>query len=145
VKRAFSMLLVLGLLGCGETVGVGEACTGASDCQDGLSCFNRTGAEITPVCMADCDLGTQRICDDGSVCTEREGGGDGVCYLGGMVADGAPCESPLECLQGSICVAVSDEEKICARACVVDDGSRCGAGQECAALMSGGGFCRDTM
>jgi len=144
VKRAFSILLVLGLMGCGEAALVGEPCERPSDCQDGASCFNRPGAEVTPVCMAVCELGSETICEDGSICTEIEGGGGGVCFLGGPNAEGAVCEDGTDCAQGLICVEDGGAQ-VCARACDPDDGSRCGAGQECAALMSGGGFCRATM
>ncbi|MCB9594166.1 MAG: hypothetical protein H6719_15650 [Sandaracinaceae bacterium] len=133
--------LVGSVAGCANAPGVvGDACADADECESGLSCFNRPGATVTPVCMADCDLATTPICADGSVCLARVGGGAGVCYLGGTGAPGTACDGALDCQQGSICVNSGGMTQ-CATACVVGDDSRCGTGETCSALMSGGGFC----
>ncbi len=144
MRMTFLALAAFGLVwvtACGNAPGaVGDACTDGADCDTGLSCFNRPGATVTPVCMADCDPATSPICSDGSVCLGRAGGGAGVCYLGGTGDDGATCSGATDCSQGSLCVNSGGMTQ-CATACVVDDGSRCGAGEVCSALMSGGGFC----
>lgn len=144
MSKLSSFLMIVGLLGiaaCSSDPGLlGQECVDSADCDAGLSCFNRPGGAITPVCMMDCDLATTRVCSDGSVCLMREGGGAGVCYLGGTTAVGAACDGALDCVAGSVCVN-SGGATSCFRACVVGDGARCQAGETCSALMSGDGFC----
>jgi hypothetical protein len=119
----------------------------SADCDEGLSCFEHEGAELSPVCMADCDLTTTRLCDDGTVCTRASGPERpedlGVCYLGGATEVGAPCTGNLECVAGAICVDTGDTQA-CFRACRTDDGAACEANETCAPLemMGTNGFCQ---
>ena len=131
------------IVGCASPGIVGDECVNSADCDLGLSCFNRPGAAITPVCMEDCDMSSTRVCSDGTVCLARDGGGSGVCYLGGMTAIGGACTGALDCESGAICVS-SGGATSCFRACVVGDDSLCATGETCAALMSGDGFCEPT-
>lgn len=135
------LALVGAIAGCGNPPGVvGDECMDGADCDTGLSCFNRPGAAVTPVCMQDCDPAASPLCADGTVCLERVGGGAGVCYLGGTGANGSACTGATDCRAGSICVDAG-AGTVCATACVVGDGSQCATGETCSALTSGGGFC----
>lgn len=143
------------LAACTEPAPLGEVCADTADCVEGSSCFDHDGAETTPVCMADCDLSTVRICDDGTVCTVATGPDRpstlGVCYLGGTVAIGSACTRNLECTGGSICVDLTptiatDAEQYCFQACRTDDATGCDATETCNALegMGVNGFCQPT-
>jgi hypothetical protein len=148
IRRAL-LLASLALAACTDPALVGEECTDSADCDEELSCFEHEGAAISPVCMADCDLSTTRLCDDGTVCTVATGpsrpAGVGVCYLGGTTDVGSPCTGNLECVAGAICVDTGDTQA-CFRACSTDDGSACEEGEACTALemMGTNGFCQPT-
>lgn len=122
---------------------VGDPCIRTTDCGIGLSCVNRPGAAITPVCMADCDRTITRVCAEGSVCVMRTSGGGGICYLGGTTPVGGACTNTVQCEAGSVCVTDGGATS-CFRACIVGDGSRCLAGEMCSALTSGDGYCAPT-
>ncbi|MGF1468291.1 MAG: hypothetical protein ACFCGT_19385 [Sandaracinaceae bacterium] len=136
------------LMGCSSPPGdVGEACRTSDNCLEGLTCTDRAGAEVTPVCMADCDPSTDRLCSDGTVCIgfedeeELEGG---VCYLGGETAIGAPCELATDCVPGAVCVLDgATDEQTCFGACRTDDDT-CPEGESCQAVEDSdfAGFCR---
>lgn len=150
---AFSLSL---LAACTEPALVGEGCSDSTDCEVAASCFEHDGAEVTPVCMMDCDLTTTRVCADGSVCTSvttpDRPANLGVCYLGGTTAIGSSCTRNLECARGSICVDLTptittDAEQYCFRACRTDDTAGCAATETCNALEAMGvnGFCQTTV
>lgn len=138
--------LVTCLVGCSSAADVGDPCTDTADCLGGLSCMVHEGAEVTPVCMSDCDITTTRLCEGGAVCTPAMGAGRpanlGVCYLGGTTAVGQACTGNLQCVRGSICVSTGGAQQ-CYRACTTTDGAGCEAGETCSALegMGTNGFC----
>lgn len=129
--------------GCTSPADVGEPCADSADCMEDLSCFARGDENV---CMRDCDYEGERFCEDGSVCTMATGPGRpadlGVCYLGGTTAVGSPCETNLECVQGSVCVD-NDGAQTCYRACTVGVEGDCETGEVCSMLEAMGdrGFC----
>ncbi|HJL15351.1 MAG TPA: hypothetical protein RMH99_06845 [Sandaracinaceae bacterium LLY-WYZ-13_1] len=145
--RCAPLFASLALLACGEPALVGEECVDSADCDEGLSCFEHEGAEVSPVCMADCDLSATRRCDEGQVCTRATGTDRpedlGVCYLGGTTAVGEACTGNLECEAGAICVDTGDVQA-CFVACDTEDGAACAEGETCAPLedMGTNGFCQ---
>lgn len=150
MTRLFWLIPVLALSACVDPGEISEACSDSADCAEGLRCFERRGAEMSPVCMAGCDADATRICDDGSACIgavgpDMEPLDEDVCYLGGTVAIGEACEGTLDCAAGGICVDTGTEQS-CFHACFTDAESPCAAGEECTALMDMGnkGFCQAT-
>ncbi len=147
VTASLALVAALTSVGCTSAADVGEACTDSADCLGGLSCFVHAGAAVSPVCMADCDLTTTRICEGGAVCTPATGIGRpeslGVCYLGGNTAIGQPCVGNLECVPGAVCVATGGSQQ-CYRACRTSDTMACPDGETCTALEGAGtdGFCQ---
>lgn len=152
IRLALAIASLPLLAACSSTPAMtGEMCVDSADCELGLSCVEHQGAELSPVCMADCDRTMVRLCPGGEVCTPPLAGGPardpnlGFCYLGGSTAVGDPCEGPLQCVRGAICVELSGDQS-CYRACDTEDGSACEAGETCTELMDMGtnGFCLPT-
>ncbi len=127
---------------CTSPAEVGAPCTDSADCAGGLSCISTSDPEVF-VCMPDCDLTMERLCDGGEVCIDPPptGGGTsrpenlGICYLGGDVSAGDPCVDTSECERGSQCIDQGGTTT-CQRACTVGAEGGCGAGETCV-MVSG--------
>ncbi|MBX3272131.1 MAG: hypothetical protein KF729_17835 [Sandaracinaceae bacterium] len=131
---------VLVLAGCASDLpGEGMACTSANRCAEGLDCV--ADASDAPRCMRRCAAGTG-VCDDGLACLELTTGSGGVCWLGGTTALGAACSGGRQCAPGGVCVRpAAGADSVCAQACSPPATTYCEAGERCAELASGGGYC----
>ena len=105
-----AVLLGLGLMGCGATVG--DACTTDADCGDKGFCINNQ--EFTPggYCSQSCVPGKDDTCPTGSSCVSEGYSGDvSACFL--RCGSNDDCRTGYRCQGGfkgnpaSICVAVN--------------------------------------
>lgn len=89
-----AVVLGLGLVGCGATVG--DACTTDVDCGDAGFCINR---DYTPggYCSQSCVPGKDETCPSGSTCVSKGAANDvSACFL--------KCKSNDDCRTGYRCV-----------------------------------------
>lgn len=134
----------LALLGaCTSPAEVGQPCTDSADCVAGASCISIGDPEEgVYVCMSDCDLTMERLCEGGEVCTDPIASSRpenlGICFLGGDTPIGSPCSENWECVRGSQCILPAG---VCRRACTTDSTSGCEAGEVCTMLAGTAGFC----
>jgi hypothetical protein len=103
-----AVLLGLGLVGCGATVG--DACTTDDDCGSQGICINNQ--EYTPggYCSQSCVPGKDKTCPSGSTCVSEAASDDvSACFL--LCQRDEDCRSGYRCRGGfknnaaSICVA----------------------------------------
>ncbi|WNG34675.1 hypothetical protein F0U61_14245 [Archangium violaceum] len=90
------VVLGLGLVGCGSTVG--DACTTDGECGDKGICINR---DVTPggYCSQACVPGKDDTCPTGSTCVSKGATDDvSACFL--------KCSSADDCRAGYRCVGV---------------------------------------
>ncbi|WP_257460683.1 hypothetical protein [Archangium lipolyticum] len=90
-----AVLLGLGLVGCGSTVG--DACTTDNDCGDMGFCI--TNRDYTPggYCSQSCVPGKDDTCPSGSTCVSEGASNDvSACFL--------KCETQADCRTGYRCV-----------------------------------------
>lgn len=104
------VLLGLGLVGCGATVG--DACTTDADCGDQGLCINNQ--EYTPggYCSQACAPGKDDTCPTGSICVSQGYAGDvSACFLECKTSD--DCRAGYRCASGfkgnpnPVCVATN--------------------------------------
>ncbi len=89
-----AVVLALGLVGCGATVG--DACTTDGDCGDTGICINR---DYTPggYCSQACVPGKDDTCPSGSTCVSEGASNDvSACFR--------RCSSAADCRQGYLCI-----------------------------------------
>jgi len=147
LSRGVVVVIALALAACSNSFAVGEPCTSSSDCVEGLSCIYIDEDETDSRCMMDCAMDETRLCDGGEVCIPvlEEGVTRelGICFLGGPMPVGSPCVDTFDCALGLQCVERGSEQ-LCFRACTVGDGSACGGGETCEALIGTGddGYCQ---
>jgi hypothetical protein len=90
-----AVVLGLGLVGCGATVG--DACTTDDDCGSQGICINNR--EYTPggYCSQSCVPGKDQTCPSGSTCVSEGASNDvSACFL--------ECSSSTDCRSGYQCV-----------------------------------------
>jgi hypothetical protein len=128
--------------GRGDGDGDGDGRGGRDGDGDGGAAGDGSAADAEPAC----DLLTPS-CPAQQACYpfpfEGTPAGDRRCASVGAGGPSVPCQSQLECDQGSLCTAPGEPDSICAKRC--DPGEpRCPAGERCQALplYPGVGSCR---
>ena len=108
---------------------------GPEGCAAGQVCRETAEGELR--CMPVCDAGEGRLCPNGAACVHRRPGPEWVCWTGGALAQGEPCDHPVYCAWGLTC----NRDEICEQACdgaFRNDRFECDTvGHECI-----GGMCR---
>jgi len=111
----------------------GEACFGPSECGSNLCIGSGSGFE----CMVTCES-SYALCEGGSVCLPLNGRPESICYTGGRVPKGGPCQTNIDCLSGHLCIG-AETAFYCTAACMEPED--CPSGSTCLKLASGAAVC----
>lgn len=114
-----------------------------STCEADEAC--RATLDGEHLCMRTCERSVTSLCDTGEACVNRVPGPPHVCWIGGPMGRGDPCEHDVECARGLRC----NRQRVCEEACdspelvCTTPGLRCD-GSVCQIPIPAGTPCADT-